>query len=162
MSLITDIDLFSNRTIHSTVSKTIIYNNFQKEVQSDHYRFYFTSGTEDENYMSLTGIKSVKNSNGKDYTLTIIDPLIYKQNCIWIGRSVYSNTRVNGFWSSNNWEKSNKIPVSGVVEIIDNSTNTISSIYFGNGSCDRIIEITHSDGTKETRTVDRWEDTIPF
>lgn len=76
--------------------------------------------------VSATGTASGKSRAGFDYTATVTEPLVIKEDCARTG--VY-------------------IPSSGVVSFT--FQNVLVSVNYGFGTCDKTVEITYPGGAKE-------------
>ena len=97
---------------------------------ADHTRTIVRGDEEDGDYSTLSGSAEGVKRDGTDYSVTILEDLLFKRGC-WAGR---------GF-----------IAVSGVKEIVNGESTAV--IDYGDGTCDNEVEIT-IDGETTTKTIE--------
>jgi len=97
---------------------------------ADHTRTMVRGDEEDGDYSTLAGSAEGIKRDGSDYSVTILEDLLFKRGC-WEGR---------GF-----------IPVAGVKEIVNGESSAV--IDYGDGTCDNIIQVT-VDGETTTETIE--------
>ncbi|WP_258105648.1 hypothetical protein [Marinoscillum sp. MHG1-6] len=97
---------------------------------AEHIRTRILGETEDDDRAEVTGDASGVRRDGQQYTITIVETLIFKRVC---------------------WEINHGVAVAGVIEIVIG--DKVAEVDFGDGTCDNEVTVT-IDGETTTRTID--------
>jgi hypothetical protein len=128
---LTDIDSLGNKTTRmSLTGGKLVYPDGTyktRDMEITTYKFR-SSENRSENYTLISGFENGTGVDGVSFSMEITTPIKFVRNCEEYGRR--------------------KIPVEGV-KVISTGDTDVVSIDFGDGTCDKLVDVT-TNGVTET------------